>query len=59
MSERPEDAPLEPPHPDAPPEDAEPPDGAAPETPDQPLGVPADGADEDLPGFQRDAPNAG
>lgn len=38
-----------------------PPDGAAPELPDDPLGVPA-GADEDdeeLPGFLEDAGNAG
>jgi hypothetical protein len=45
--------------PDEAPDD--PPDAAEPEVPDQPLGVPAD-ADEDdeqSPGFQRDAPNAG
>ena len=39
----------------------DPPDAAEPEVPDAPLGVPAD-ADEDdeqPPGFQRDAPNAG
>jgi hypothetical protein len=39
----------------------DPPDASEPEVPDTPLGVPAD-ADEDdeqPPGFQRDAPNAG
>ena len=40
---------------------ADPPDAAEPEVPDHPLGVPADADDEDEqpPGFQRDAPNAG
>ena len=42
-------------------EAADPPDAADPEVPDRPLGVPADADDDDeqSPGFQRDAPNAG
>lgn len=38
-----------------------PPAGAAPEVPDDPLGVPADADedDEELPGFLDDAANAG
>jgi len=35
------------------------PDAAEPEVPDHPLGVPADADDDERPGFQRDAPNAG
>ena len=44
-------------------EPADPPDAAEPEVPDHPLGVPADADadsdDDQRPGFQRDAPNAG
>jgi hypothetical protein len=42
-------------------EPADPPEAGEPEVPDRPLGVPADadGDDEQQPGFQRDAPNAG
>jgi hypothetical protein len=44
-------------------EPSDPPDAAEPEVPDHPLGVPADAdaesGDDQRPGFQRDAPNAG